>query len=94
MQSMSKQPTGHSSQAGQGMTEYVIIIGLIAITCIAVAGKLGHAVKYQMSDSVSSFLGDGKTKAKKPELTETAIKERTMKDFARANDKRDNADQD
>jgi hypothetical protein len=39
-----------------------------------------------MADSISAFLGEGKTDVSKPTVTATSTKKRTMKDFARAND--------
>lgn len=72
---------------GQGMTEYIIIIALIAITSIAVIRIFGNAVKYQMAESINALLGDGKPRdIDKPKLTKTAAKRRSLKDFARAND--------
>jgi Flp pilus assembly pilin Flp len=71
---------------GQGMTEYIIILALVAITSIAVIRIFGDSIKYQMADSISAFLGEGKTDVSKPTVTATSTKKRTMKDFARAND--------
>ncbi len=72
---------------GQGMTEYLIIIALIAITSIGVMRIFGSSIKFQMAESITAFLGNDKSKIKRPRLTKSAAKDRTMRDFARAADR-------
>jgi len=45
-------------QLGQGMTEYIIIVALIAIAAIAVYGFFGDAVRSQVG-AMTSQLGGG-----------------------------------
>ena len=75
-------------QAGQGMSEYLIMLALIAVTTIAAVRIFGNSVKYQMAQSVQKLLGneDKPDGIDKPEVTEKAFKGRTMKDFGEAND--------
>ncbi len=60
MKSKSSIPAG-LRERGQGMTEYIIIVALVAIAAIAVYAYFGQDVRGQMS-SISSQLG-GKTGA-------------------------------
>lgn len=74
------------AQRGQGMSEYIIIIALVGITSIAVIRIFGDSIKYQMAQTINSFLGEKKPDFDKPELTKTSTQRRTMKDFGRSND--------
>lgn len=70
-----------SSQQGQGLSEYIILIALIAITCIGVIQIFGSALKFQMSKSITSFLGDEKNPVRKPRVTKKAAQQRSMRNF-------------
>lgn len=49
-------------QFGQGMTEYIIIVALVAIAAIAVYSFFGNTVRSQMGSITSQLAGgDGKT---------------------------------
>lgn len=48
---------GHKSQAGQGMSEYLIIVGLIAVACIGVFGFFGDTVSNQMAGMAQEIAG-------------------------------------
>jgi len=53
---------GLHSQAGQGMSEYLIIVGVIAVACIGVFGFFGDTVSNQMSGMAQEIAGaDGST---------------------------------
>ncbi len=55
----------HLKQLGQGMTEYIIIVALIAIAAIAVYSLFGKTVKNQVSGmAIELSGGDGKTAVK------------------------------
>jgi len=47
-----------AKQIGQGMTEYIIIVALIAIAAIAVYGFFGDTVRGQMGAISSELAGD------------------------------------
>lgn len=49
-------------QLGQGMTEYIIIVALIAIAAIAVYGFFGDTIRGQMGVMTAELAGDS-TKA-------------------------------
>jgi pilus assembly protein Flp/PilA len=44
-------------QFGQGMTEYIIIVALIAIAAIGVYGAFGHTVKNQVAGIAGGLAG-------------------------------------
>ena len=54
---LQQRPSGRR-QFGQGMTEYIIIVALVAIAAIAVYSAFGGAVRGQMA-SITSQLGGG-----------------------------------
>ena len=45
-------------QLGQGMTEYIIIVALIAIAAIAVYGFFGDAIRGQVGAMTQELAGD------------------------------------
>jgi type IV pilus assembly protein PilA len=48
-------------QFGQGMTEYIIIVALVAIGAIAVYNFFGHTVQNQMAAVANGLAGDSGT---------------------------------
>lgn len=46
-----------SKQLGQGMTEYIIIVALVAIGAIAVYNFFGHTVQNQMAAVANGLAG-------------------------------------
>ena len=50
---------GHRlNQLGQGMTEYIIIVALIAIAAIAVYGFFGDTIRAQMGAMTQELAGE------------------------------------
>lgn len=47
------------NQSGQGMTEYIIIVALIAIAAIAAFSYFGQTVRHQTAAMSESLAGDG-----------------------------------
>lgn len=52
------------SQRGQGMTEYIVIVALIAIAAIAVYQYFGDTVRYQTAAMAYELAGKDGTTAK------------------------------
>ncbi len=50
-------------QAGQGMTEYIIIVALIAIAAITVVSFFGSTVRNQVSGMASELSGKSATQS-------------------------------
>lgn len=48
---------GKSSQIGQGMTEYIIIVALIAVAAIGVYSFFGQAIRGQMAGMTNEISG-------------------------------------
>lgn len=52
------------SQKGQGMTEYIIIVALIAVAAIGVYSFFGQAIRGQMSGMTAEISGKSSTDGK------------------------------
>ncbi len=74
-------------QLGQGMTEYIIIVALIAVAAIGVYGFFGDTIRGQMGimtqelageEGESSAVGDAATAAKSE-----ADAQKTLKDYSK-----------
>lgn len=72
-------------QLGQGMTEYIIIVALIAIAAIAVYGFFGDTIRAQMGTMSQELAGDqGDTGAASSAASKAASegsKEGTLKNY-------------
>ena len=55
--SFDKRLSGRRLQRGQGMTEYIIIVALVAIAAIAVYSFFGQAVRGQMASITGQLAG-------------------------------------
>jgi type IV pilus assembly protein PilA len=53
-----KSKTQKSKQFGQGMTEYIIIVALIAVAAIAVFGAFGKTIRGQMASITGAVAGN------------------------------------
>lgn len=53
-----------NKQRGQGMTEYIVIVGLIAVAAIAVSQLFGATVRNQMAGLSKEISGTDGTAAK------------------------------
>ena len=49
---------GGKKQLGQGMTEYIIIVALVAIAAIGVYSAFGHTLQAQVAQITSGVAGD------------------------------------
>ncbi len=58
-------------QLGQGMTEYIIIVALIAIAAIAVYGFFGDTLRSQMGTLSAELAGDTAASGKAQEQAKT-----------------------
>lgn len=54
----------HIKQLGQGMTEYIIIVALIAVAAIAVYGFFGDTIRGQVGAMSQELAGQDGTAAK------------------------------
>lgn len=69
-------------QLGQGMTEYIIIVALIAIAAIAIYGLFGDTIREQMGIMTEELAGQtGAASATDPN-TDNAAAARGLSDFS------------
>ena len=77
-----------ANQSGQGMTEYIIIVALIAIAAIAAFTYFGNTVRNQTTAMTQELAGQDGSKANTAAAaqgTQAASeigKEKTLKDYA------------
>ena len=76
-------------QLGQGMTEYIIIVALIAVAAISVYNLFGQTVRTQVGDLAAELGGrqTSKNAIKLGEAAQTkAAKSETLADFTQEED--------
>ena len=71
---------------GQGMTEYIIIVALIAIAAIGVVSLFGDNIRALFATSANALAGNEEAKAKTNETKKKTYQHRNMKNFAETND--------
>jgi Tfp pilus assembly protein FimT len=54
----------HSGQRGQGMTEYIIVVALVAIAAIGVYTAFGKTLRAQMAVTAQSLAGNSASDAR------------------------------
>jgi pilus assembly protein Flp/PilA len=70
---------------GQGMTEYIIIVALIAIAAIGVITLFGDNIKALFGMSADALAGDTQVSARTKQSSRDAIEKKGMKNFAENN---------
>lgn len=71
---------------GQGMTEYIIIVALIAIAGIAVITLFGDNIRKLFGSSANALAGNTSATIKRDQAKDSVDK-KTLKDFADDGDK-------
>ena len=66
---------------GQGMTEYIIVVALIAIGCVGAVSVFGEAVQAQFANMSNSLMGV----AGNATVTVEAAQKKTLADYATVN---------
>ncbi|MEQ8662935.1 MAG: pilus assembly protein [Gammaproteobacteria bacterium] len=69
-------------QLGQGMTEYIIIVALIAIAAIAIYGIFGDTIRGQMGIMTEELAGQTGTASMTDPDTDAAAATRGLTDFS------------
>jgi len=84
----SPQQSGHDlrRQAGQGMTEYIIIVALVAVAAIAVYQYLGQVLRAQTAAVAKELAGEDGTQQSRAaqsaaEAAATQAAAKSLKDF-------------
>lgn len=75
-----------SHQRGQGMTEYIIVVALVAVAAIAVYQLFGQVVRSQTAAMVREIAGEdgtaeSRTAQSAADKSTTQTKTRTLKSF-------------
>ena len=78
---MKRKGTGMSKQSGQGLTEYIIIVALVAIAAIGVVNIFGH----QFSTIVAAMSGSSVQVKSLSTKAKEQTNQRTLKDYASEN---------
>jgi pilus assembly protein Flp/PilA len=72
-------------QRGQGMTEYIIIVALIAIAAIGVVTIFGDNIRDLFAGATNALSGDTKVTVNSEKARDTHTKSKTLKNFAQDN---------
>jgi len=83
---MEKSNTGRNRK-GQGLTEYIIIVALIAIAAIGVVNIFGNQIRNQFATIVASMSGSSLTVESLADDAKGQTTQRTLKDYASKNRK-------
>lgn len=82
-------PKNRLNQKGQGLIEYLIIVGLVAVAGIAVMSVVGQNVRAQFGNVAKAI--QGKTgKFEMDEVTDSQVDRKDMSDFFHGAAKRRN----
>lgn len=79
---MKNKSTLPKREKGQGMTEYIIIVALIAIAAIAIMETFGQTLRVQFGKITSSLQGEGYRAADFQKVTTTKTGEKTLKNYS------------
>ncbi len=72
-------------QKGQGMTEYIIIVALIAIAAIGVVTIFGDNIRDLFAGATNALAGETKVKVGTEKARTSHTKSKTLKNFAEDN---------
>jgi Flp pilus assembly pilin Flp len=70
---------------GQGMTEYIIIVALIAIAAIGIISLYGDNIRALFATADNALAGNEDAEAKTNEASSDLYGHKNMKDFAQRN---------
>lgn len=74
--------TAIQDESGQGMTEYIIIVALIAIAAIGVVGLFGDNIRALFGASADALQGDESRETTTTKAAAQFEKHKTLKNFA------------
>jgi len=75
------------NRMGQGLTEYIIIVALVAIAAIGVVNIFGNQIRHQFATIVAAMSGSSLTVESLAEDAKGQTNQRTLKDYASKNRK-------
>ena len=74
-----------SKRSGQGLTEYIIIVALVAIAAIGVVNIFGNQLRHQFSTIIASMSGSSVQVTSLATKGKQQTNQRTLKDYASEN---------
>jgi Flp pilus assembly pilin Flp len=74
-----------SKRSGQGLTEYIIIVALVAIAAIGVVNIFGNQLRHQFSTIIASMSGSSVQVESLATKAKQQTNQRTLKDYASEN---------
>lgn len=74
-----------SYRSGQGLTEYIIIVALVAIAAIGVVNIFGNQLRHQFSTIIASMSGSSVQVTSLAAKAKEQTNQRTLKDYASEN---------
>lgn len=83
---MAKRDAGRNRK-GQGLTEYIIIVALVAIAAIGVVNIFGNQIRNQFATIVAAMSGSSLTVQSMADDAKGQTTQRTLKDYASKNRK-------
>lgn len=75
------------NRKGQGLTEYIIIVALVAIAAIGVVNIFGNQIRNQFATIVAAMSGSSLTVESLSDDAKGQTTQRTLKDYASKNRK-------
>jgi Flp pilus assembly pilin Flp len=82
---MKKTEEGLSKRRGQGLTEYIIIVALVAIAAIGIVNIFGNQLRHQLSTIVAAMSGSSIQVKSLATKAKQQTNQRTLKDYASEN---------
>ena len=82
---MRKHKRKRGNRIGQGLTEYVIIVALVAIATIGVVNIFGNQLRHQFSTIVAAMSGSSVQVKSLASKAKEQTNQRTLKDYASEN---------
>ncbi len=76
-------------QRGQGLTEYLILVALIAVASIGIIRILGQTTQAQLANITLSLQGKSGRKVQSKSVRESLYSEKDLSDFMKNSSKRD-----
>lgn len=74
-----------SKRSGQGLTEYIIVVALVAIAAIGVVNIFGNQLRHQFSTIIASMSGSSVQVESLATKAKQQTNQRTLKDYASEN---------
>ena len=82
---MRKTWKGIAGVRGQGLTEYIIIVALVAIAAIGLVNIFGNQLRHQLSTIIAAMSGSSVQVTSLATKAKQQTNQRTLKDYASEN---------